>query len=927
MWFGCRLVITFFVSSSALCFAQPQTLTQQLQQEAPETLVRQARESGNIVRGAILFHQGNINCAKCHQPAAEKDRLAPDLSRLGKDVTDASLVESILDPSKVISKGYETLNVQTIDGRVLSGLVVLQDDNMVVLRDGQNLDKLHNIRRANIDQAQPGNVSTMPSKLADQLTGRQQFLDLLRYVIDVKERGPTRTASPIPSATKRELTSELNGLILIRQHNCAACHESKLIDSLPAAHHGPNLKWSAQRLNPQYLAQFIANPHQTKPGTNMPALMGHLNEAEKTEAAKAIVHFLVSIGGNEFQQSTHRGDDAAVSRGNEIFHSVGCVACHSPRDENAIEQALENSVAMGDLAGKFDLESLVAFLEDPHVARPGGRMPKMQLTHYEAVDLAEFLLQARDNSASTSAISGELDASLVNRGKKLFDQLNCARCHSGVMEPLPGTSSLTKLADAKVGEGCLSSNRGNWPHFELTEAEAADIKVALESELNPLDARQTIDFTLTSFRCTACHTRDNLGGVSQQRRDHFQTTNLNLGEQGRIPPTLTGVGAKLKSKWMRDVLVNGRSIRPYMKTRMPQYGEQNVGHLVELFQTTDKLPETNFSIVDDGREVRKTGLKIVGNHGLNCAACHTYQYKLSDTMPAVDLTEMAQRLKKNWFYQYMLAPQKFSPNTVMPSYWPGGIAIRPDIDGTPEEQIEAIWQYLLEGRQARAPAGVIREPLEIVVTDEAKMLRRQYPEIGKRGIGVGYPGGVNLAYDAQQMRLATIWKGKFVDPAAVWYGQGSGNVRAMGRTIQLAKGPELFDLTQPRITNNSRPTGHRFKGYSLDKQRRPTMRYKFGSIDVEDFFREDEDHSTGQTQLRRRIKLSSSKECDQLGFRLADGEQIKVESTDSFRIGNRLTIRLLSGQKAKLADDELLYLPLKFAPQQTREIVIEYLWE
>ena len=25
---------------------------------------------------------------------------------------------------------------------------------------------------------------------------------------------------------------------------------------------------------------------------------------------------------------------------------------------------------------------------------------------------------------------------------------------------------------------------------------------------------------------------------------------------------------------MRDVMVNGRKIRPYMKTRMPQYGEE-----------------------------------------------------------------------------------------------------------------------------------------------------------------------------------------------------------------------------------------------------------------------------------------------------------------------------------------------------------------
>ena len=170
---------------------------------------------------------------------------------------------------------------------------------------------------------------------------------------------------------------------------------------------------------------------------------------------------------------------------------------------------------------------------------------------------------------------------------------------------------------------------------------------------------------------------------------------------------------------MRDVLVNRRSIRPYMKTRMPQFGEGNIGHLVELFGANDRLPETKFATFDDQKAMREKGHLLAGSKGLNCVACHTYQYKTSDTMPAVDLTEMTDRLRKDWFYQYMLAPQSFSLNTVMPSFWPGGKAIRKDVEGDPEDQIEALWQYLIDGRQARAPSGVVREPLEIVVIDEA----------------------------------------------------------------------------------------------------------------------------------------------------------------------------------------------------------------
>jgi putative heme-binding domain-containing protein len=922
-----RFTLTLVVFSATSCFAQEQTLTQQLLQESSEMLVRQARESGDIVRGAILFHQGNINCAKCHQPATDKNRLGPDLSRLDKKVTDVSLVEAILEPSKAISKGYETFNVAKVDGRVISGLVVSQDDNIVVLRDSQNIEKLLQIPRADIEELVSGKVSVMPSKLADQLKSRQQFLDLLRYVINVKERGPSETLSPAQAAPARRLSPELNGLVLIQEHSCAACHESDLVDSLAAAQQGPNLKWSAQKLNPEYLTLFIADPHHAKPGTNMPSLLGQMDRPERDASAEAIVHFLLSIAGEREPEAAAEVDHDSIESGRNLFHSVGCVACHSPRNETAVEQPLNGSVPMGDLRKKYSSQALSEFLEDPHVARPSGRMPNMRLSHREASLLSSYLLQNDNMLTTVIEKSLEVDVNLVDKGKRLFTTLNCAKCHAGITAPDTASARFAKLSDVNTSKGCLSSEPGNWPDFDLTETETANMKSAINSGFDRLDSQQTIDFTLTSFRCAACHSRDSLGGVSQQRRAHFQTTNLNLGEQGRIPPTLTGVGAKLNPKWMRDVLVNGRSIRPYMKTRMPQYGEQNVGNLVELFQETDKLSETKIAKVEDQKEARKQGLHIVGNKGLNCAACHTFQYKLSDTMPAVDLTEMAQRLKKDWFYQYMLAPQQFSPNTVMPSYWPGGVALRRDIAGAPEDQIEAIWQYLLEGRHARAPAGVIREPLEIVVTNEARMLRRQFAEIGKRGIGIGYPGGVNLAYDSQQMRLATIWKGKFVDPAAAWYGQGSGNARPLGAAIQLPRGPELYSGTQPAITDNRRPTTHQFKGYSLDEHRRPTMRYEFGVIAVEDYFHEYKDQTTGQIQLRRRVTFTSTEESEPLRFRLASNDKLKADSNGGYRIGNNLTIRVASGQKAEFIEGGLLFVPLKFDAQQTQEIVIEYLWE
>lgn len=919
----CLQLVLLIVVLQLLNDVQAQTLTEKLIVENPVALAASARKDGNIVRGAILFHQGNINCAKCHRPNAETDRIGPDLSRMDQETTDAFLVESILEPSKTIKKGFETAMLATLDGKVINGLVVSQDDQSIVLRDDQNVDELITIATNDIDEIRPGTKSSMPDGLVDELKDRQQFLDLIRYVIDVKERGPTAEVMTNQPIARRKLSPELNGLVLINELNCVACHESGATLSFVSVKKAPDLNWSGKRLSPGYLARFIADPLAMKPGTTMPDMLRQLDEPSRTEKAEAITHYLIAQEGNQFQAQPIDGQ--AVIRGAELFHSVGCVACHSPRDPTAVEQPLADSVPLGDLTSKFNVDGLVEFLENPHAVRPSGRMPNMQLTHFEANEIASFLLQ----KSGQPDIQWKVDATLAKKGKELFSELNCAACHTDVIDLKPTPASRMTLAQLKPDRGCLSGQRGDWPNFQLNDYDKESIQAALNEYPTKLTDEQQIAVSLKSFNCITCHERGDFGGVTPGRSPHFQTTNLNLGDQGRMPPTLTNVGAKLNPKWMRDVLVNGRVIRPYMHTRMPQFGEENIGHLIELFQQTDKLPETQFADFDDQKEMRKLGREIAGNKGLNCVACHTYQYKLSDTMPAVDLTEMAERLKKDWFYQYMLTPQMFSPNTVMPSLWPGGKAIRQDIEGEPEFQIEALWQYLIDGRQAGMPSGVVREPLEIVVTNEAKMLRRKYPGIGKRGIGVGYPGGVNLAFDAEQMRLAMIWKGKFADPAGVWTGQGSGNVRPLERPFNFVKGPELDDLADPWVVDDSRPPNHQFMGYELDKSRRPSFKYRFEDVEVSDFFSQvaDDKQVSG---FRRTVTLSSANHHEKLSFRVATDKEISDEGNGMFSVGKQLKVRILSDHKAQIVDvvdAKQLRMPVNVTAGKTQNLTLEYLWQ
>jgi hypothetical protein len=291
---------------------------------------------------------------------------------------------------------------------------------------------------------------------------------------------------------------------------------------------------------------------------------------------------------------------------------------------------------------------------------------------------------------------------------------------------------------------------------------------------------------------------------------------------------------------------------------------------------------------------------------------------------------MGERLHKEWFYRYMRAPQSFSPNTVMPTFWPGGRAIGRDIlDGDANQQLEAIWEYLLEGRQARIPRGLVVEPMELLATDEAVMLRRSYQGIGKRGIGVGYPGGVNLAFDAEQMRIGMIWKGPFADPGGVWRGQGSGNVRPLGTDlIQFAVGPELDDARSPWIVDEGRPPKHQFRGYYLDHVQRPTFTYRYDGIEVEDYSIDGKDDSSGATILKRKLTFTSERPRKDLAFRAGTGERIDSIDDHSFLLGGSLRILIDHQHRARIVDapsGKQLLIPLEI-PGGKSELQLQYVW-
>ncbi len=197
-WFRVRFAAACAVSIvSAFALAVPlregvaSTLEESLRLESAERLAADARRMGDPKRGAILFYQPYMACRKCHAPDAEGNRIGPELGEWKERVTDAEIVEAVLHPSKRVRKGYETIRVRLESGRVVVGLKV-DDGDPLVLRDGTAASKIYSIPRSEIDVLQEDRASLMPEGLANQLASRSQFLDLVSYLLAVRDGGLDR---------------------------------------------------------------------------------------------------------------------------------------------------------------------------------------------------------------------------------------------------------------------------------------------------------------------------------------------------------------------------------------------------------------------------------------------------------------------------------------------------------------------------------------------------------------------------------------------------------------------------------------------------------------------------------------------------------------------------------------------------------------
>ncbi len=642
------------------------------------------------------------------------------------------------------------------------------------------------------------------------------------------------------------------GRLLYNELGCANCHGG---DTGIPERRGPVLGDVSTRVQPDWLKHFVADPSAARAGTTMP----HLLPANDPQAAEAVAQYL----GSWRKAAIGKKINSVVNaeRGRELFHTIGCAACHAPdatfqpaEGKPAAKEFTHRSVALAKLQEKYSLTSLTEFLRDPVNVRPDGRMPRFALAEEDVSDLAAYLLNFTEsyalNAPGLQAL--KVDPTLVAKGRGLVATARCAACHNDL--PKDVASKTVPLHSASGG--CLeNSPKAGVPRYELSAPQQTALKMFLAQRDQPSTPKQVAALTLDAFNCVACHDRDGRGGPDPARKAYFQGDH-NLGDTGRYPPPLTGVGHKLRPSWLPKVLTGEARVRPYLKTQMPLYGAATT-NLPALLAKVDM--KTKNPLPDGDVEAGRKLLGAAG--GLSCITCHRWGERPSLGIQGLDLSHLHQRIEPTWLRDYLVNPAAYRAGTLMPSFWPEGKAANTEIlGGVTDRQIAAIYAFAkaAKGEPEGYPDGA-RGRFELVPKEHPIVQRTFMEGVGTHTILVGFPEGVHVAYDGLKARPALAWRGKFFDAYTTWFARFAPFEQPLGEAV--VKWP-VGAPGDPLV---------RFEGYRLDKKRVPTFLFSTDGVRVEERF---EPEAPG---LRRTIKWDAAK-LKNLSVAHPEGVTVKVES-------------------------------------------------
>jgi cytochrome c oxidase cbb3-type subunit III len=146
--------------------------------------------AGDPEAGRKIFF-GRASCSQCHMINGKGGRLGPDLSRIATSRSNAYIVESIRQPSKVLAIAmmpptrhetpvrYQTVTVVTTDGRRIVGVRKNEDSFSVQVMTQD--EELRSFLKKDVKEVLHDQTSLMPA-YGEQMLNKKDLQDLLAFL-------------------------------------------------------------------------------------------------------------------------------------------------------------------------------------------------------------------------------------------------------------------------------------------------------------------------------------------------------------------------------------------------------------------------------------------------------------------------------------------------------------------------------------------------------------------------------------------------------------------------------------------------------------------------------------------------------------------------------------------------------------------------
>ena len=608
------------------------------------------------------------------------------------------------------------------------------------------------------------------------------------------------------------------GGTLAQSFRCNACHEYDGRTVLPA----PALdKLSPANVHPAWLVAWLSGDNHA--GRHCPSY-----DLTRDQATSVAAHLISQEDTfDPARLSTDKLDEGDKARGEVLFMSLGCLACHRVKSSSGQWLGSELPFDGGDLsliAAKRPAAFFPRWLADPGQLNADHRMPVFELSANERMDLSAYLASLGHPSRERVFQNTQAQPS----ASQIIARSNCAACHR---LPDHQAGPTTNISQWRSPCSAPRSPAEGQPSFAISDAAQAQLHAYIErtretcAETATL-RRSTATELIEQHNCLACHNRGpmKVSSIERTATDVIDAHAALAGEYAAlIPPPLHQIGDKLTDEGLRGAIVRSSTqpLRPWLRIRMPSFRltDEELQLIIEHFSAEDRLPwaansEANRLVTEPSPESvsPRTGAPLVGRDGFNCVSCHGLGPYQPPNPPlnarGPNLLAVAGRVRPEWFVRWVRNPLRIVPNVEMPSI---ATPVPGALDERLDHQIAAVWHAIrapqhtiskLQPFRVLRQTGADEQGRAIILTDVLRLRHQnEPPHTLIKPFAVGLANRHNVLLDLASGRLSGWWLGDLarqINEGKVWYWLADvHNLLAISDTVRPQESADV--LLHPEI--------------------------------------------------------------------------------------------------------------------------------